>query len=61
MTKHSDMRHHFLREHTKKENICLEYISTENQMANILTKPLDSKAFCKIQRNMGSCDINDLK
>lgn len=59
--KHIDVKHHFLRDlYTEKKNICFEYISTEDR-TDILTKPLDSEAFCKIGKNMGICDISDLK
>jgi hypothetical protein len=45
-TKHIDIRHHFLRDHQQKGDIEVFYISTENQLADIFTKPLDEKTFC---------------
>ena len=44
-TKHVDVRHHFIRDHQQKENICIESVGTENQLADIFTKPLDEKRF----------------
>jgi hypothetical protein len=40
-TKHIDIRHHFLRDHQQRGDIDIYHISTENQLANIFTKPLD--------------------
>ena len=39
-TKHIEVRHHFLRHKVEAEEICLEYISTEDQVADVLTKGL---------------------
>ena len=39
-TKHVDIRYHFIREAIQKRSIKLFYISTENQLADPLTKPL---------------------
>ena len=39
-TKHIDIRHHFLSDHVDKKDIELEFIKTNNQLADILTKPL---------------------
>jgi hypothetical protein len=40
-TKHIDIRHHFLRDHQQKGDIEVYHVSTENQLADIFTKPLD--------------------
>jgi hypothetical protein len=47
-TKHIDIWHHFLRDHQQKGDIDVYYISTENQLADIFTKPLDEKRFCRL-------------
>jgi hypothetical protein len=44
-TKHIDVRHHFRRDHQQKGDICIESVGTEDQLANIFTKPLDEKSF----------------
>eukprot|EP01031_Cornospumella_fuschlensis_P026641 gene26641-32192_t len=41
-TKHIDYRHHFVRERVQKKDIRLDYIDTEDQLADILTKALDT-------------------
>ncbi|XP_070010760.1 secreted RxLR effector protein 161-like [Nicotiana sylvestris] len=39
-TKHIDVRHHFLRNNMEKGLICMKFCSTEDQIADILTKAL---------------------
>jgi hypothetical protein len=43
--KHKDIRHHFLRDHVIKGDIVISHVGTNNQLANIFTKPLDEKRF----------------
>jgi hypothetical protein len=51
-TKHIDIRHHFLRDHQQKGDIEVYHISTENQLADIFTKPLDEKRFCRLRSEL---------
>jgi hypothetical protein len=44
-TKHIDVRHHFIWDHQQKGDICIESVSTEDQLADIFTKPLMRKGF----------------
>ena len=44
-TKHIEIRHHFIRDHVQNEDILLEFIPTENQLADIFTKPLTLDKF----------------
>ena len=44
-TKHIEIRHHFIRDHVQNENIILEFIPMEDQLANIFTKPLNGDRF----------------
>jgi hypothetical protein len=44
-TKHIDIRHHFLRDHTIKRDIIISHVQTNEQLANIFTKPIDEKRF----------------
>lgn len=54
-TKHIDIRHHFIRDLVEEKIICLEHISTENQLADILTKPLDPTRFDSLRKSLGIC------
>lgn len=39
-SKHIDVRHHFIREHIKNNDVCVEYIASDKNIADFLTKPL---------------------
>ena len=59
-TKHIDIRHHFLRDHQQKGDIDVYHISTENQLADIFTKPLDEKTFCRLRSELNVLDSRNL-
>jgi hypothetical protein len=44
-TKHKDIRHHFLRDHAIKGDIIISHVLTNEELADIITKPLDEKRF----------------
>ena len=46
-SKHIDIRHHFLREHIENELIKLVHVSTEDQLADVMTKILGRIKFEK--------------
>ena len=60
-TKHIDIRHHFLRDNIEKGIINLEHISTENQIADIFTKPLLENSFIKLRRELGIISQKDVQ
>jgi len=41
-TKHIDMQHHFVKEHTKANSVNFQYTPSAENLANFLTKPLPS-------------------
>jgi hypothetical protein len=47
-TKYIGIRHHFLRDHEAKGDIEICHLSTEKQLADIFTKPLDESRFCAL-------------
>jgi hypothetical protein len=55
-TKHIDIRYHFLRDHQQKGDIEVAYVSTHNQLADIITKPLDEKTFSKLRNELNILD-----
>jgi hypothetical protein len=55
-TKHIDIRHCFLREHQQRGDIDIYHISTENKLADIFTKPLDEKMFCRLRSELNVLD-----
>ncbi|WVZ52570.1 LOW QUALITY PROTEIN: hypothetical protein U9M48_003618, partial [Paspalum notatum var. saurae] len=48
-TKHIDVRFHFLRDHYEKGDIDLVHVASENQFADIFTKPLEFGAFVRLR------------
>ena len=56
-TKHIDVRHHFIRDHVAKGDILLEGVRTEDQLADIFTKPLDEARFCLLRNELNVLDF----
>ena len=56
-TKHIEIRHHFLRDHVQNGDIKLIFVSSENQLADIFTKPLSEDQFCKIRKELGLMNL----
>jgi hypothetical protein len=56
-TKHIDIRHHFLRDHQQRGDIDIYHISTENELADIFTKLLDEKRFCRLRSELNVLDL----
>ncbi|KAK2986388.1 hypothetical protein RJ640_026652 [Escallonia rubra] len=52
-TKHIEIKHHFIRDHVQKGDIVLDFVDTNHQLADIFTKPLDSKRFSALRRELG--------
>jgi hypothetical protein len=59
-TKQIDIRHHFLRDHQQRGDIDSYHISTENQLVDIFTKPLDEKRFCRLRSELNVLDSCNL-
>ena len=57
-SKHTKIRHHFIRKHVANEDVMLDYINTEEQIADIFTKPLREDRFCSLRRELGMIDID---
>ncbi|GKA55587.1 retrovirus-related pol polyprotein from transposon TNT 1-94 [Tanacetum coccineum] len=52
-TKHIEIRHHFLRDNVQKGNISIEKVSSEDNIADILTKPLKHEPFNYLRLSLG--------
>eukprot|EP00253_Pinus_taeda_P018240 PITA_18240 len=52
-TKHIDTRFHYIRELVNNGEIVLEHCRTQEQVADILTKPLDQKGFEFLRKCLG--------
>ncbi|WVZ71236.1 LOW QUALITY PROTEIN: hypothetical protein U9M48_019848 [Paspalum notatum var. saurae] len=56
-TKHIDVRFHFLRDHYEKGDIDLVHVASENQLADIFTKPLEFVAFVRLRGEFGVLQV----
>ena len=54
--KHIDIRHHFLRDHEAKGDISLQGVRSEEQLADIFTKPLDESTFVRLRNELNVLD-----
>ena len=59
-TKHIDIRHHFLRDHVQNGDISLEFVDTNNQLADIFIKPLNEERLNFIKLDLGMIDGSSL-
>ena len=60
LTKHIDIRHHFLRNHELKGDIEIRHVSTEKQLTDIFTKPLDESRFCALRSELNILDSRNV-
>ena len=54
---HSEIRYHFLRDHFEKGDIEIDYVSSDLQLADIFTKPLDFNSFSFVCGEFNVCVI----
>jgi hypothetical protein len=59
-TKHINVRHHFIRDHKQKGGICIESVGIKDQLADIFTKSLDKKRFCKLRNELNILDFSNM-
>jgi hypothetical protein len=56
--KHIDVRYHFLRDLTKDKVIELKHCSSQDQLADVLTKSLKLESFCRLREGLGVVDLS---
>ncbi|XP_073277629.1 uncharacterized protein [Primulina huaijiensis] len=56
-TKHIDIRHHFIRDLVEKGLIRMEFVDTNNQLADIFTKALDFERFSNLRKSLSMCSV----
>jgi hypothetical protein len=59
-TKHIDIRCHFLRGHVIKGDIVICHVGTNDQLADIFTKPLDERIFRELRSELNIIDSRNV-
>ena len=57
-TKHIDIKYHYIRQLVDDNDVAIQYIPTAEMAADILTKPLTTKAFEEGRRLLGMYDCS---
>ena len=52
-SKHIEIWYHFIRDLVEEKTVYLEFINTDNQKADIFTKPLDGPRFESLHKTIG--------
>ena len=52
-SKHIDTRYHYIRECITKQDVKLEYVKSQDQIADIFTKPLKKEDFIRLRNTLG--------
>ena len=60
-TKHIEIRYHFIRELVEHGEIKMEFCKTEEQLADIFTKPIATEKFIKFRDMLGVQDFSRLR
>ncbi|GKC80771.1 hypothetical protein Tco_1131545 [Tanacetum coccineum] len=56
-TKHIEIHHHFLRDNVQKGNISIEKVASDDNIADISTKPLKREAFNYLRLGLGMMEL----
>ncbi|GJW78083.1 hypothetical protein Tco_0139765 [Tanacetum coccineum] len=56
-TKHIEIHHHFLRDNVQKGNISIEKVASEDNIADIFTKPLKREVFNYLRLGLGMMEL----
>jgi hypothetical protein len=59
-SKHIEIKYYFIRDKVQEGEVKLEYIPTNEQTADILTKPLSRIKFAYFREKMGIAEITPL-
>ncbi|KAI3771062.1 hypothetical protein L6452_02215 [Arctium lappa] len=58
-TKHIDIRYHFIKDHVEKGDVEMHFVSTDFEVADLFTKPLDEKRFNFLISKLGMLNLNE--
>ena len=58
-SKHIEVKYHFVRESAEKGRITVDFIKSEAQLGDFLTKPLGKVKFHELRAKIGLIDVHD--
>ena len=56
-SKHIDTKYHFVRDYVDNGSIDIDHVSTQNQLADILTKALGKVRFIELRQQLGVIEV----
>ena len=56
-SKHIDTKYHFIRECVDKGDLLLEFASSQEQLADLMTKALGRSRFCELREKIGMVNL----
>jgi hypothetical protein len=59
-SKHIDMKYHYIRDLVKRKTVKLQYISTSEQVVDIMTKPFPLRQFVQLRGKIGVAENDSL-
>lgn len=59
-SKHIDIRFHFLRDYANEGIVELSYCPTQNQLADVMTKPVKLESSVNFRKSLGMCCVTDV-
>jgi len=57
-SKHIELKYHFIRDCVERKKIELEFVATERQLADILTKPLGRVRLAELRSSIGMMEVS---
>ena len=57
--KHIEIKHHFIRDHVQNGTVDLQFVPTDDQLVDILTKPLTKERLILLRSQLGMIFVND--
>jgi hypothetical protein len=56
-SKHIDSRYHYIRDCIEKGVVDVDHVGTDDQLADILTKPLGRVRFVELRSKLGAVEV----
>ena len=57
--KHIEIKHHFIRDYVQNGTMDLQFVPTDDQLANVFTKPLTEERLILLRSQLGMIFVTD--